>query len=941
MPRHARLRFLPDVSSARGAGGGRLGAASLAVLLLAGCASLPWSKPAAPTPQAPAPAAPPPRTFPPPAAAPASAPPGTAPAAVAAAGAASAPAAPATPPTPPGQPQPFATVIKDAKRVDGPIPLWQKDEKVWFELSPALLGKPMLLSPKLRSGIGQSFVLGGLMHYGQGGVGGAQIVEFRRVHNLVQMVARNTDLTAPAGTPSARAVEAAVSHSLLGSTPVASQPHPESKAVLVEANALFLTDMLGIGPQLQRAFRQGYAFDSRNSAITGARTSPAATILETQHHYYTASIAVPQPGSPPGTPAPTVPNWLPDARSLFIGLHFSIGPLPEQPMTPRRADPRVGLFATTRLDFGDDLARTPRTRLVNRWRLEKKDPQAALSEPVRPITFWVDRNVPLKYRGAITAGIVEWNKAFERIGFKDAIVVKQQPDDADFDTLDLGVASIRWMTNPEPSFGAIGPRHVDPRTGEILDADIGMESLSSRSVRTIRSQLISGVAAPAHPPHEGHEHCAYGDVAAEQLGYALDVLEARGEVDPASPQAESFVLDYLKDVTMHEVGHTLGLRHNFRASRVYTEAQLSDPEFTRANGTTGSVMEYNAINLPRPGERGGTPFQITLGPYDYWAIEYAYKPIAPPDEERELMRIAGRSAEPLLAFGTDEDSFLGIDPETIQLDLGNDPIVFARKRLDIARDLFRRQETRALRPDQDWSVLRRSITYAIGDVSRAVGVLTRQIGGVRTLRDFAGSGRDPLEPVPAAVQRQALELISNALLSSEAFKLSPQLQRRLAPDFFDRAEVPNVPTDFSVPQRLLDLQRGTLNALMSDAVAARMLDSEGKVSRPAEAFRLSELYARLTRDVWSELAGARDITAPRRELQREHVNRVAGTLLRPGSLSRADARSLLRVQARTLLGRIHAALQRGGLSAEAQAHLQDSAETLGAALAAPLQRQGV
>jgi hypothetical protein len=111
--------------------------------------------------------------------------------------------------------------------------------------------------------------------------------------------------------------------------------------------------------------------------------------------------------------------------------------------------------------------------------------------------------------------------------------------------------------------------------------------------------------------------------------YALDVMDARGELEPGSPLAQQFVLDYLKDTVMHEVGHTLGLRHNFRASRVYTEAQLSDPEFTRANGTTGSVMEYNAINLPRPGAPAGVPFQMTLGPYDYWAIEYAYKPLPP------------------------------------------------------------------------------------------------------------------------------------------------------------------------------------------------------------------------------------------------------------------------------------------------------------------------
>jgi len=733
---------------------------------------------------------------------------------------------------------------------------------------------------------------------------------------------------------------------LLGSGPVVSQPHPQRKSVLIEANGLFLSDMLGVGMQLQRAFRQGYTLDPRNSAITSVRASLQSLEIQTQNHYYSSSIGVAQPGSPPGAPVPSVPRHVPDTRSLFVGHHYSIAPLPAQPMAPRRADARIGLMTQSVLDFSDDLARTPRVRMVERWRLEKKEPDAALSEPVKPITFWLDRNVPLKYRAVVTEGILEWNKAFEKIGFKNAIVVKQQPDDADFDTLDLGYSSVRWMMSAVPSFGAIGPKHLDPRSGEILDADIGFESLSSRSQRNVRAQTLAGAAAfsavlGGHAEHVGHAHCQFGDLAAEQLGYALDVLEARGDIDPDSAKAEQFVQDYVKDTIMHEVGHAIGLRHNFRASRVYTEAQLSDLEFTRAHGTTGSVMEYNAINLPRPGQSGGTPFQSTLGPYDYWAIEYAYKPIAPQDEGAELMRIAARSNEPLLAYGTDEDAAFGIDPETIQLDLGSDPIAYAAKRLEIARDLFRRQEIRELNPDENYAVLRRSLAFAIADAGRAVGVLVRQIGGVRTLRDYPGSGRDPLQPTDASTQRQALELIALNVLSIDGLAVTPALQRRLAPDFDDRGENPGLPTDYQVPQRLLDLQRAVLNQLMSDAVAGRILDSVGKADRPDAAFQLSELYARLNRDVWSELAKGGNISATRRELQRDHVNRVASSLLRTNPQARADARSLIRVQALQLQVQLDKTLKRREpMNAETRAHLQDSADTLSQALSAKMLRAG-
>ena len=880
----------------------------------------------------------------------------------------------AAPAGPPGGPPPFATVIKDARRIDGPLVMWQKEDKVWIELLPAQLGQPFLLSPKIKSGISEAWVLGGLMALPVNGSGGAQVVEFVRVNNQMRLQARNTDVMAAAGSPEARAVADSYSNSLLASVPVVSQPHPDRKSVLVEANGIFLGDMLGIGMMLQRGLRQGYALDRNNSVITAVRGSPVATTLETQAHFFTGGVALPGPGAPPGAPVPAIPRFLPDARSLLVSLSYSMAPLPETPMATRRADPRVGLFTTTVLDFSDELARTPRQRYVTRWRLEKKDPAEALSDPVKPVTFWIDRNVPLAYRETVRAAVLEWNKAFEKIGIRGALRVEQQPDDAKFDTLDYGYASVRWMMNAEPSFGAIGPSHIDPRTGEILDADIAFEGITTRGVRGLRAQVlgaprVAGATTPAQsfarvfePPAELAEfaaqgvlppelaRCSHGAFMAEQVSYAMDVLEARGELEPDSPVAQQFVQDYVKEALMHEVGHALGLRHNFRASRAYTEAQLADAEFTRAYGTTGSVMEYNAVNLPRPGQTGGLPFQTTLGPYDYWAVEYAYKPMAAgakPEEVRaELQKIAERGKEPQLAFGTDEDIFFGLDPEIIQGDLGADPLAFASKRLEIARDLFKRQESRELPPDRDYAALRRSLGYAIGDVARAVGVLARQIGGVRTLRDFPGSGRDPLLPVSATVQRQSLDLMARAVLSADGLNLTPALQRRLAPDYLDRAEFVGEPTDFALPQRLLGLQQALLNFLMSDGLAARVLDSATKVDKAADAFQLAELYQRLSDDVWSELGkggpsgGA--IRPERRELQRSHVNRLAVALLRTSPLARADARGLTRVHARRLLARLEAAQGRSGRAdSDTGIHLADSIDTLRQALAAPLQRQGL
>jgi Met-zincin/Domain of unknown function (DUF5117) len=722
--------------------------------------------------------------------------------------------------------RPFAEVVRDARRSDGTLVVWQKEDRVLLELKPDDFDKPFFISTKLKSGIGERNFFGGLAE-------DSGIVEFRRVYNQVQMVWRNVGYVARPGTPEALAVEAGYSPSLLASAPVLSQPEPTTKSILVEANALFVADLLGLGMDLQRSYRQGYSFDPRNSAITRVRATPDVVVLEVLSHFATASISLPQPGLPPGVPQPSTPRSLPDPRSLFFTIHYSIARLPAEPMAGRRADPRVGYYESGRLDFSNDLQRTPRQRYVNRWRLEKKDPEAALSEPVKPIVYWIDRTVPLKYRPAIAAGVLEWNKAFEKIGFKDAIRVEIQADDADFDTLDLGRASIRWMTNASPTFVAIGPSHADPRSGEILGAGIGIESFAARDSRSFRTQLfpnalgdgfgdILGDAGAALTPAQqalirSGRICTFGDFALEEMAYAGDVLEARGELDPGSPEAEAFVAGYLKWVTMHEVGHTLGLRHNFRASRAYSEAQLADPAFTKEFGITASVMEYPAVNL-RAADMARAPhsalFSETIGPYDYWAIEYAYKPlpagISAADEKAALAQVAARSAEPMLAYGTDEDFFLGIDPESLQFDLGSDVVAFAKKRIAIAQDLLRRQETRQLSADQDYNLLKRSVSYALRDVAHAASVLARQIGGVRTIRDAPGTGRDPLTPVPVAEQREALDVITGSLLSADSFRVSPALQRKLGTDFSERSEalfggLGSAQTDYSPSEQLLGL----------------------------------------------------------------------------------------------------------------------------------------
>src|SRR5437763_5489057 len=416
----------------------------------------------------------------------------------------------------------------------------------------------------------------------------SDIVEFQRMGNTIQLIAKNQVYFASQGKPQARAVAEAFTDSLVAAAPVASQPHPERKSVLVDLNALMLSDIPGANGVLERTYRQGYSFDSRNSSIVKTRATPDLLAVEVSAHYALGRVMQPPPsGGPPGTPPPAT---IPDVRSLFLGFYYNFAKLPDAPMHPRLADDRVGYFVTSRFDFADDNKISPRVNYIQRWRLEKKDPNAELSEPKEPIVFWVDPNIPEKYRATVMAGVLEWNKAFERIGFKNAIEARVQPDDADFDTLDVRHASIRWMTSARPSFGGIGPSQVDPRTGEILDADIGIDPVRFRNRRFQRVEQIAEPSALKGFLKHSEYLCQADEYAAQELGFALDLLEARGNIDPDGPEAEQFVLNDLKEVVMHEVGHTLGLRHNFRASAVYTQKYRDNPEFSKTYAIRGWVM---------------------------------------------------------------------------------------------------------------------------------------------------------------------------------------------------------------------------------------------------------------------------------------------------------------------------------------------------------------
>ncbi len=872
------------------------------------------------------------------------------------------PAATPTAPTPvvavPGAPRPFADIIKDAQRIDGLFPVWQKDDKTWLEIPADRLDQPFFLSISMNRGLGERWLIGGLQGNAYA-TGGEYIGQFRKAGTMMQLLATNTRFTARDGSPEERAVKNAYSDSLLASAPIASAPHPERKSVLIEATALLLADIPRASHVIEREYRNSYSFDSRNSYIRTAKASAERTVFDVTAHYSLSRIPLPPQGGAGSVPFNPPPAVLEDPRSLFLGFLYTFSKLPDQPMPPRAADSRIGHFTVAKLDFSAEDRDSPVRHYVQRWRLQKKDPQAELSQPVKPITFWLANEIPEKYRAPIRDGVLAWNAAFERIGFKDAIVVKQQPDDSDVDLLETGYSSIRWQITARPSYGAIGPSHVDPRSGEILDADLGWDANFVRNARFLRSEELAYRSLYDESTgdvrlDDAHAHgatCALRELAQRELGYTLALLEARGELDPDSPQAEAFIADFIRWVTMHEVGHTLGLMHNFRASTVNTPQQLADATYTKTAGLLGSVMDYPPANIALAGEPQGQYYSATLGAYDYWAIEYAYRPIAVTDgvsvadAERTVLRsIASRANEPQLAFATDVDAMAAIDPTANVWDLGSDPLAFYRKRVLLTQELWMRLESRSLKPGDSYAVLRRRFLSGLDQSSLAMTQAAKYIGGAELQNDAAGSPRLPITPATAKQQREALAIITMGLFNLDSIRLSPEFMRKLAADRLEREELPLGAQisvlEVALPERVLAVQRDVLNRLMGPVVARRLLVN-AEMTPKRDTFTLAELYSTLQAAIWTEARNGTEASVMRRNLQREHLRRVSTALIGSSAGFPADARTLMKEDARRLHGWLVAAAERPNLSAATRAHYADAAETLASALKAPLYRGGV
>lgn len=840
--------------------------------------------------------------------------------------------------------KPFDEVVKDMEKIEGLFTFYRKadENKVLVELPPDQLDRDYIYSSKIEQGTGERGVYGTIMQ-------DEFVVRWQRLGKRVQFVRRNLNFRARSGSPEERAVRNSFSDAVLASGKIVSLPHPERQSVLVDLRDIFLaTDLHGYGQWFKLVYKTGYQFDKDDSGFVLLKSFPRNSEIGTQVRFKAAEF-------------PEVfPSILADPRSVTLRFRYSLVALPENDYLPRLADDRVGHFLTVYQDYSRQTAEVPYVRLVQRWHLKKKDPKAAVSEPVEPIVFWLENTIPVAYRDDIREGILLWNRAFEKAGFKNAIVVKQQPDDADWDPADIRYNTIRWFAGYDASF-AIGPSHTNPVTGQLIDADVGISDGIIRFLRAEYREFVNpvqrwedveawmnGDLAAAPWARDPSRLCRFGAEGARRAALGYDLLMAQGQMTPDREQ--EYIRHWIYELMAHEVGHTLGLRHNHRGSVINSLDQLHDRKRTQQIGVSNSVMEYNPANIAPKGQPQGDYFMTNVGAYDEWAIEYAYAPRpgakTPEEELPGLRKIASRVADPVLSYGTDEDSWFSprsIDPHTLPYDFGADNLPWFSQQLGLVKDLFANMEAKLEKPGENYEILRRSFNRMQGEYIVAGLAASKYIGGIYHYRDHVGdpNARPPYVPVPAARQREALKFLAEKLWAPDAFQVQARLLNKLASkrfwDFdFQNWLSPRV--DYPLHAVVLNLQAAPLWRLYHPITLSRALDLEVKVPDPNDRFTLAEMFVGIRNAIWAELDSEATINSFRRNLQREHVNHLIRLVVRPQPGTPEDAVTLARADLVELQGRIERALGGGQTDYTSRAHLEETRARIRQALEAQVQR---
>lgn len=778
----------------------------------------------------------------------------------------------------------IAEKVKKCRKIDGLITLYRDTASgsLYMLVKKSQLNKEFIYFSYVENGITTT-------GHNKGTFRDNKVFKISKYYNQIEFTTQNSSFYFDSSNAISRAADANISNAIMASEKIIVADEAKGE-YLIEADNIFLTEAFyqikrsPMMPPGMGGFNLGMLSKSKTK-YQSIKNYPENTDVRVKYVYD-------DPGSRGASS-----DAITDGRYVEIQLQHSIIAMPENNYKPRLDDPRVGYFLTEVNDMTTKNALNYRD-LIHRWNLVKKDPSAALSEPVKPIKWWIENTTPLELRPVIKEAILQWNIAFEKAGFKNAVQIEEQPDNADWDAGDIRYNVLRWTSSPEPPFGGYGPSFVNPRTGEILGADIMLEWVFITN--RLKSQKVfdkagiewllqeEGLTDIQHP-----YACEAGNHMHMQNLLGLQFLAS---THASEDDVNSFIKESLYYLILHEVGHTLGLNHNMKATQLHGLNDLYDLNKTRSIGLIGSVMDYPAVNFSNRKGQKCQYYTNLPGPYDLWAIEFGY--FQENDEASEKARresILIRSTEPQLCFGNDADDMRApgkaVDPRVMIGDMSSDAIGFARERIQLIKDLQSKLLSEYGNENRSYDELRSSYLVLSSEWGVQAGVVSRYVGGVYVDRSFSNQNSTvkPYTAVPYTTQKNAMKTLAEYVFAPDAMEVPAglaaymQAQRR-GFGFFSSGEDPKL------HKRILNVQVSVLMHILHPNTLQRLTDSK----LYGNTYDIGEMLRDLTNAVFQADLNS-DVNSQRQNLQILYVEYLGAIYKSPmhDPISRAKAHTQL------------------------------------------------